>query len=72
MDATNPALYSTLNANGGVGLMISGTDYGCISGLINLSSDSNNRLSGNLNAEMIVANVNSINLTGSFSNIRYY
>lgn len=72
MDGNNPALYSTYLANGGVGLTISGTEYGCVTGLINLSSNSNNRLSGNFNAEMIVANVDTINLTGSFSNIRYY
>ncbi len=72
MGATNPALYSTMMANGAVGLTISGTQYGCVTGLINLSSNSNNRLSGNFNAEMIVANVDTINLTGTFSNIRYY
>ena len=72
MNSNTPGLYSTLMANGGAGLTIAGTQYGCVSALINISSNSNNRLSGNFNAEMIVANVDTINLTGSFSNIRYY
>ncbi len=71
-NSNNPGLYSTFNANGSAGLMIAGTQYGCISALVNITSNSNNLLSGNFNAEMIVANVDTINLTGTFSNIRYY
>ena len=72
MISTQPALYSTSMANGSVGLTISGAQYGCVTGLINITSNSNNRLSGTFNAEMILANVDTINLTGSFSNIRFY
>lgn len=71
-NSTNPGLYSTFSANGGAGLSIAGTQYGCVSALVNISSNSDGRLNGNFSAEMIVANVDTINLTGAFSNIRYY
>jgi hypothetical protein len=71
-NGSSPGLYSTFNANGGVGLTINGTQYGNLSGLVNISSSSNNLLSGTFNAVMIVANVDTINLTGYFNNIRYF
>lgn len=72
MNANNPGLYSNTLANGSVGLTIAGTQYGCFSGFINITSNSNSRLNGTFNAEMIVSNVDTINLTGSFTNVRFY
>ncbi|HEY6503278.1 MAG TPA: hypothetical protein VIZ28_04825 [Chitinophagaceae bacterium] len=70
-NSTNPGTYSTMSASAAFGLTIAGTQYSSLSGTVMIISNSNRRLMGNYSAELINGNIDTVILSGTFSNIGY-
>ncbi|HUR65125.1 MAG TPA: hypothetical protein VMZ03_02140 [Chitinophagaceae bacterium] len=69
-NSTNTGIYSKLSASAGFGVIIAGTQYNSISGIINIISNTDRRLSGTFGSQLI-ATIDTIDINGNFSNIRY-
>ena len=63
--------YSLSNANGSMGLSISGAQYTNLSCNITISSNSNSMLKGTFSGTLGLVNVDTVNITGIFEDIPY-
>lgn len=69
--STSVGSYSTLSANGTMGLTISGKQYSILTCNITISSNSNSRLKGTFSGTFGLINVDTVSVTGSFEDVLY-
>lgn len=69
--STSAGSYSTVSANGTMGLTISGKQYSNLTCDIVISSNSNSRLKGTFSGTFGLVNVDTITVTGSFEDVLY-
>jgi hypothetical protein len=71
-DDVVPGTYSHFMANGSVSINIAGTIYSQMSGSVTINSNANQRIAGSFNAVMINGVIDTIDVAGSFKDVRYY
>jgi hypothetical protein len=71
-DGVIPGTYSSTMATGSVTLGIAGTMYSQMSGSVTISSNANQRIAGSFTAVMINGALDTIDVAGSFKDVRYY
>ena len=69
--ATSTGSYSTLAANGTMGLTIAGKQYSNLASDITISSNSNSRLKGTFSGTFGLVNVDTVVVTGTFEDVLY-